>query len=101
MTDVLIVGESWVSVSTHYKGFNHFVSGTYETGLRWFSKALERHGLDVTHMPSHVAANDFPFTPDGYHIDVDKAVPHAQLVWSGASYPWGNPTGFGTLLLGP
>ncbi|MCK4583481.1 cytoplasmic protein, partial [Candidatus Bathyarchaeota archaeon] len=69
MTDVLIVGESWVNISTHYKGFNHFVSGTYETGLRWFSEAMERHGLDVTHIPSHVAANDFPFTPDELDYD--------------------------------
>lgn len=34
MTKVLLVGESWVSISTHYKGFNHFVSGVYETGLQ-------------------------------------------------------------------
>ncbi len=61
MTDVLLVGESWMSVTTHYKGFNHFVSGTYETGLRWFSEAMDGHGVEVTHMPAHVAANEFPF----------------------------------------
>jgi uncharacterized membrane protein len=61
MTDVLLVGESWVSVTTHYKGFNHFVSGSYETGLRWFREAMDRHGVEVTHMPAHVAANEFPF----------------------------------------
>jgi uncharacterized membrane protein len=61
MTDVLLVGESWVSVTTHYKGFNHFVSGTYETGLRWFREAMDRHGVEVTHMPAHIAAEEFPF----------------------------------------
>ncbi|MCW4048214.1 MAG: glutamine amidotransferase [Candidatus Bathyarchaeota archaeon] len=61
MTKVLLVGESWVSVSTHYKGFNHFVSGTYETGLKWFNEAMDRHGVEVNHMPAHEAANDFPF----------------------------------------
>jgi uncharacterized membrane protein len=33
MFKVLLVGESWVSISTHYKRFNNFVSGVYETGL--------------------------------------------------------------------
>jgi uncharacterized membrane protein len=61
MTSVLLVGESWVSVATHYKGFNHFVSGTYETGLNWFKEAMEREGVELTHMPSHLAANEFPF----------------------------------------
>lgn len=59
MTNVLLVGESWVSISTHYKGFNHFVSGVYETGLEWFNKAMKEHKIDLTHM----AANQFPFNP--------------------------------------
>ena len=70
MTRVLLVGESWVSVSTHYKGFNHFVSGVYETGLKWFSEAMDRHGIELTHMPAHEAANDFPFTVDDLNYDV-------------------------------
>jgi uncharacterized membrane protein len=61
MVSVLLVGESWVSVSTHYKGFNHFVSGVYETGLQWFSEAMKANNIDLTHMPAHVAATDFPF----------------------------------------
>lgn len=69
MTNALLVGESWVSVTTHYKGFNHFVSGSYETGLKWFSEAMEGHGVDVTHMPAHVAANEFPFDADELSYD--------------------------------
>jgi len=61
MTRVLPVGVSWVSLSTHVKGFNHFVSGTYETGVKWFKDAMDREGVDVTHMPSHVASSEFPF----------------------------------------
>ena len=60
MSKVLIVGESWVTVATHYKGFNHFVSGTYETGIKWFREAMDRHGITVTHMPAHEAAISFP-----------------------------------------
>ena len=69
MTKILLVGESWVSISTHYKGFNHFVSGVYETGLEWFSQAMKQHNIELTHMPAHVAANDFPFNPDELDYD--------------------------------
>jgi len=69
MTKVLLVGESWVSISTHYKGFNHFVSGVYETGLEWFNKAMDKHGIELTHMPAHIAANDFPFKPEELDYD--------------------------------
>lgn len=69
MTDVLLVGESWVSVTTHYKGFNHFVSGTYETGLKWFNEAMDSHGVEVTHIPAHVAAEEFPFDADELSCD--------------------------------
>jgi uncharacterized membrane protein len=69
MTKVLLVGESWVSISTHYKGFNHFVSGVYETGLEWFNKAMDTHNIELTHMPAHIAANDFPFKADELDYD--------------------------------
>jgi len=69
MTHVLLVGESWVSISTHYKGFNHFVSGVYETGLQWFSKAMQKHSIELTQMPAHIAANEFPFTPEELDYD--------------------------------
>ncbi len=72
MVKVLLVGESWVSISTHYKGFNNFVSGVYETGLEWFSKAMKQHGIDFTHMPAHIAANDFPFNAE--ELDYDTII---------------------------
>lgn len=70
MTRVLLVGESWLSISTHYKGFNNFVSGVYETGLKWFNAAMEKHEIELTHMPAHEAANDFPFTIEELDYDV-------------------------------
>ena len=70
MTRVLLVGESWVSVSTHYKGFNHFVSGVYETGLEWFKAAMTRQKIDLVHMPAHIATNEFPFNVDELEYDV-------------------------------
>jgi uncharacterized membrane protein len=70
MTRVLLVGESWISVSTHYKGFNNFVSGVYETGLKWFKAAMEKHGVELVHMPAHEVANEFPFTVEELDYDV-------------------------------
>mgnify|MGYP002814109716 CR=1 FL=1 len=59
MSKILLVGESWVSVTTHYKGFDHFVSGGYDTGVAWFRKAMEGW-IEWEHMPSHEAQTSFP-----------------------------------------
>jgi uncharacterized membrane protein len=72
MVKVLLIGESWLSVSTHYKGFNHFVSGVYETGLEWFSRAMEENSIELTHMPAHIATNEFPFAVD--ELDYDTII---------------------------
>ena len=56
---VLLVGESWVQVTTHYKGFDHFVSGGYDTGVAYFRRAMDGWG-DWVHMPGHEAQSGFP-----------------------------------------
>jgi len=62
---VLIVGESWISNATHFKGWDQFTSATYETGVHYLRDALERSGCRVTHMPSHLAATEFPLERAG------------------------------------
>lgn len=57
---VLIAGESWVSTTTHYKGWDQFTSTVYETGERYLREALQAGGCTVTHLPSHRAATEFP-----------------------------------------
>ena len=37
---VLLAGESWVSNSTHYKGWDFFSSTVYETGIKELQAAL-------------------------------------------------------------
>ena len=59
---VLIAGESWTVHSIHQKGFDSFTTTTYAEGVKWLREALEGAGWDVTFMPSHVAARDFPAT---------------------------------------
>jgi uncharacterized membrane protein len=56
---VLLVGESWVSVTTHYKGFNNFVCGGYDTGVVYFRRAMDGW-CDWVHMPGHEAQAGFP-----------------------------------------
>ncbi len=63
---VLLVGESWISHSSHIKGFDHFSSSSYETGHYYLKKALEKDGtIELIHMPSHLATEEFPYTLDG------------------------------------
>jgi len=58
---VLLVGESWVTSSTHIKGFDFFSSSLYATGGDFLISALQKRDIQVTHLPSHAAAKDFPF----------------------------------------
>lgn len=59
---VLLAGESWVSSSTHFKGWDFFSSTVYETGISYLRAVMESAGGDFQHMPSHQAATDFPLT---------------------------------------
>ncbi|WZL74184.1 glutamine amidotransferase [Clostridiaceae bacterium 35-E11] len=59
---VLIAGESWVSYTTHIKGFDTFYTSTYEEGVKWLKEALEKGGYEVTFLPNHLAPEKFPFT---------------------------------------
>ena len=63
-TEVLLVGESWVSAATHYKGFDQFGSVTFHLGAEPLVAALRDSPFELTYMPSHEAAEGFPFTLD-------------------------------------
>lgn len=68
---VLLAGESWVSNSTHFKGWDFFSSTVYETGFVYLQKALVSAGMNFTHMPSHEAAEMFPLSLEALgHYDV-------------------------------
>lgn len=59
---VLLAGESWMSYTTHVKGFDSFYTSVYETGEKWLKNALEEAGYEVEFMPNHIAAEKFPYT---------------------------------------
>ena len=61
-TRFLLAGESWVSNSTHYKGWDFFSSTVYETGVEYLEKAFDNTDIEFIHMPSHLAAKEFPLS---------------------------------------
>ena len=59
---VLLTGESWISQSTHIKGWDFFSSADYQTGIEYLERALVDAGITFTHLPNHLAAAQFPST---------------------------------------
>ncbi|WEX75041.1 glutamine amidotransferase [Sinorhizobium numidicum] len=62
---VLLVGESWVSSATHYKGFDQFGSVTFHLGAEPLVKALEGSEFELTYMTAHEAVDKFPYEMAG------------------------------------
>jgi len=60
-TEVLLVGESWASAATHYKGFDQFSSVTFHKGAEPLVAVLRDSPFKLTYMLAHEAAEDFPF----------------------------------------
>lgn len=69
MLSVLMVGESWTSVTSHYKGFDFFTGVTYEeTGANYLKNALAMDSdIIYEQMPSHIAADRFPVKIEDLH----------------------------------
>lgn len=61
---VLLLGESWVSAATHYKGFDQFGSVTFHTGGDDFVAALKDSPFDITWLTAHAAVTGIPFTAE-------------------------------------
>jgi uncharacterized membrane protein len=57
---VLLAGETWVSSTSHFKGFDYMITTGYETGLAYLEKALATADIALTHIPNHLADREFP-----------------------------------------
>jgi uncharacterized membrane protein len=64
-TKVLLVGESWMSSATHYKGFDQFGSVTFHLGAKPLVDALKGSEFDLDYMAAHEAVEKLPFTMEG------------------------------------
>jgi uncharacterized membrane protein len=59
---VLLAGESWVTTATHIKGFDQFNTATFHLGADRLVAALADSPFELTYMPAHQAAAEFPST---------------------------------------
>ncbi len=60
--EVLLVGETWVNVTTEIKGFDSFTFTHYKDSSKWLREALAQGGYRVEHLPCHAVADSFPNT---------------------------------------
>lgn len=65
ITRVLLVGESWASAATHYKGFDQFGSVTFHLGAEPLVAVLKGTEFELNYMKAHEAAEGFPFEMAG------------------------------------
>jgi len=57
---VLLAGESWVTTSSHVKGFDLFTSSDYQTGIGALTEALAGSEVELEHLPGHLVPLRFP-----------------------------------------
>jgi uncharacterized membrane protein len=57
---VILAGESWVSGGTHIKGSDVFTQPRYEEGGIELVNGLMAAGMEVSRIPAHLVARDFP-----------------------------------------
>ncbi len=92
---VILVGESWVSSSTHLKGWDFFSSTVYETGVEYLEEVLLEADVDFQHMPSHIAAREFPLTMEGlrdYDVIILSDIGANTLLLHPDTWAKGRPT---------
>jgi uncharacterized membrane protein len=59
---VLLAGESFITTENHTKGFDFATLGRYEEVGAPFVATLQKLGMNVTHLPNHIALTKFPET---------------------------------------
>ena len=59
---VLLAGETWVMHTIHQKGYDSFTTTDYGEGHHFLQAALKAGGLEVVHLPNHLAGRQFPTT---------------------------------------
>lgn len=60
MSRVLLAGESWIATTADVKGFDAIERAQIEIGATALIEALRAEGHEVTHLPSHDVAVEFP-----------------------------------------
>jgi uncharacterized membrane protein len=92
---VLLAGESWVSTTTHVKGFDSFTTSTYAEGADDLRAALAAGGFAVDFLPNHLAPRAFPSTAealDGYGCVILSDIGTNTLLLPPATWERGEQT---------
>ena len=99
---VLLLGESWVSAATHYKGFDQFSSVTFHTGADDFVAALKGGPFEVTWLVAHQAVTGLPFTAEAlaaYDAIILSDIGSNSLLLHPDVWPHASRASFVTLLM--
>lgn len=94
MAKVLLAGESWISTTTEYKGYDSFTSTKLEIGCEALLKALRSRGHDVTHLRAHDVPEQFPWTIealDQYDVIILSDIGLNSFTLSNGVFAGGNP----------
>lgn len=94
MAKVLLAGESWISTTTEYKGYDSFTSTKLEIGCEALLKALRSRGHDVTHLRAHDVPEQFPWTNealDQYDVIILSDIGLNSFTLSNGVFAGGNP----------
>ena len=67
MKKILLVGESWISNATHFKGWDQFSSTTFHLGAEELISSIDSSKFEVEYLTSHDAAKDFPSEIEDLH----------------------------------
>ncbi len=62
---ILLIGETWMSSASHFKGFDQFGSVTFHSGAAPLVNALAGTQFELIHMPAHEAVEKLPFDLKG------------------------------------
>ena len=92
---VLLAGESWVTQETHSKGWDQFTSWGYHLGADHLVRALAGSRFELTYLPSHLAARDFPQALDAlqqYAAVILSDIGSNTLLLHPDTYVLGKPT---------
>jgi uncharacterized membrane protein len=60
MSDILLIGESWIRNTTDVKGFDSITYSSYGVGTEWIERAVTSAGHRFHHLPAHLVDAQWP-----------------------------------------
>lgn len=94
MVKVLLAGESWISATTEYKGYDSFTSTKLEIGCEHLLDELRCQGHEVHHLLAHDVPEKFPWTQeelDTYDVVILSDIGLNSFALPNAVFAGGNP----------